>query len=276
MLAFIYKYKSFLILLGIIILLYSFYLFVKKMPTKVTKTSKKTTKKDDSKTVEQSDKGEGFQTEKSDQVNTSSDEKAQAEDDKTKNKDKKPKIVQIYKSTERKDESGLNSKEEFDPIYNRNVEFVNTSKNIAKFKSFAENKPEESQESLEKKDEFGFVEDEKEDCEFCEDKVKHFDHSKRLSSIMKDGEDIFNSHISDKYMNINSDRHISVSKIEESLMKRTEMMMKNSEEKVNCNCNHDDHNHSECEVCEDLHDDVRVDMKTALIAETYFKRKSRR
>ena len=277
MLAFIYKYQSFLILGGVLILLYSFYLFAKKMPTKVIKKKQKEKKNDESSEVKHAGQEDKSGDEKSVEPVIETEEKTQSQDDKPKKEDKKPKIVQIYKRTERKDESTAKSKEDFDPIYNRNVEFVNTSKNIAKFKSFADDKQDEMHEEQEQKDDFGFVSEEKDDCEFCEAKVKHFDHSKRLSSIMKEGEDIFSSHISEKYLNIDSDRHINVRNLEQSLMKRTEAMMKNSEDKVNCDCPHDEHDHSECDGCDDLNEDeVKVDMKTALIAETYFKRKSRR
>ena len=277
MLSFIYQNQSIIIILAVVIASYLFYLAVKKMPTKVIKKKTQEDVKDKkdpaSKVVDPEKKSE----EKNILKPETSEEKTQSDDEKGKKIDKKPKIVQIYKRSERKDESNANSKQDNDPIYNRNVEFVNTSKNIAKFKSFAEDKKEENQEEQNKKDEFGFVADEQENCDFCEDKVKHFDHSKRLSSIMKDGEDLFNSHISDKYMNMNSERHINLSKLEQSLMRRTEIMMKNSETKVNCDCEHEDCNNGECETCEEiLEDDVKVDMKTALIADTYFKRKSRR
>ena len=54
-------------------------------------------------------------------------------------------------------------------------------------------------------------------------------------------------------------------------------MMKNSEAKFNCDCAHEECCASDGEHCEDFHDEeVKVDMKTALIADTYFKRKSRR
>lgn len=277
MLGFIYQNQSILIILAVCIASFIFYLAVKKMPTKVIKRKGKEDANDKKASV-----SEVKDLEKKPEENDILEpevlkEKTQTDKEKDKKTDKKPKIVQIYKRSERKDESKISSKQDNDPIYNRNVEFVNTSKNIAKFKSFAEDKIEENHEEQNQKDEFGFVADEQENCDFCEDKVKHFDHSKRLSSIMKDGEDLFNSHISDKYMNMNSERHINLSKLEQSLMKRTEIMMKNSETKVNCGCEHEDCNNGECETCEELlEDDVKVDMKTALIADTYFKRKSRR
>lgn len=276
MLSFIYNYQSILILGGLILVLFISILAIKKMPTKVVKKKKedKNSEKVEMKPEEKAEKPDILPEDLSE---IEDNKKTQDDEEKIKKQDKKPKIVQIYKRSERKDSTSNQTKQDLDPIYNRNIEFVNTSKNIAKFKSFVEDKVDVTENEEDKKDDFGFVLTEKEDCEFCEDKVKHFDHTKRLSSVMKDDGDIFASHISDKYLNINSERHLNLEKLESLLNKRTEDMLKNSLKKVDCECEHEECDNGVCEECEDMpDDDVKVDMKTALIAETYFKRKSRR
>ena len=272
MIGFIYNNQTILIILALVGIFIGLYFTLKSMPTKVKKKSnlkeKQKEKIDDSSTEAQDEIKEQF--DKSEDL-IQTEELEQTEEKVS----KKPKIVQVFKRREQVESESKIDKQEFDPIYNRNVEFVNTSKNIAKFKSFAEPVESEKIEQIEK-DEFGFVANEEKDCEFCEDKVKHFDHSKRLSAIMKDDEDIFNSHISEKYLNINADKHLKIDKIEESLFKRTGEMLLNSEERV---VSEHEHSYScECdEDCEcDEENDVKINMKTALIAETYFNRKKRK
>ena len=275
MLGFIYSNQSIFIVLGCILLLVIIYFAVKKMSTKV---EKKEAKKDEQvKEVE-------VQPEKTEELdNPQPEENSELEvleqepETEFEKAQKKPKIVQIYKRRERADGDTSASKRDNDPIYNRNVEFINTSKNIAKFKSFVEENPEGLNEENENKDEFGFVSDEQEDCGFCEDKVKHFDHSRRLSSVMSGDSELFASHISDKYLNINSDRHLNLSKLEGGLLERADRMIRNSEAKVKCDCE----THDEClceheECCHEEDDEVKINMKTALVADTYFNRKRKK
>lgn len=271
MLSFIYNNRSLFMVLGFILLLIILYFIVKKIPAKVIKKQAK----EKQEVVEKTEASQEISSNPEEQV---SEEKTQSDEEKNKKQDKKPKIVQIYKREQRQTDGENKPQKVVDPIYDRNVEFVNTSKNIAKFKSFAEEKPVKENTETEKADEYGFVQDKQDDCEFCEDNVKHFDHSKRLSSIMKDdGEDMFASHISDKYLNINSDRHLNLDeKFNRDLFAMTERMMINSEEKVRvesdneCDCGHP--------CCEDEieNDDVKINMKTALIADTYFHRKKKK
>ena len=158
------------------------------------------------------------------------------------------------------------------------LKFVNTSKNIAKFKSFKEDEPVVEGDAIAGTDEFGFVTDADESCELCEDKVKHFSHAKRLSSIAND-EDFFESHLSEKRMVVDSERHLKLSRLEKNMYSRTDEMLKNSEKHVQCDCHDDGHfchnDNCECED-DDCCDDVKVDMKTALISETYFNRKRKK
>lgn len=277
MVAFLYNNKSILIVLGIVLILFLMYLFIKKLPTKV---EKKEEVKNDKK--ETSEKKETKKDIKSAPILVEQlKEKTQNEDKKSKKADKKPKIVQVYKR-EHKDEGGK-TETKIDPIYDRNVEFVNTSKNIAKFKSFVDEtkEQEENNKNEETNDEFGFVTEIKDDCEYCQDKVKHFDHSIRLSSVMKDDnhDNMFASHISDRYLNINSDKHLNLDEnFHKSLFSRTDSMMINSDNKVNV-CDDDsslfssDFSNQNVDLSED---EVKINMKTALIADTYFKRKKKK
>ncbi len=279
MLGFIYSNQSIFLVLGLILILLMFYVVAKKLSTKVVKknTTEKNNdgEKDISHAVAEPDKMENIEEQQpqGDVVRIEESEDVEA----NKKESKKPKIVQIYKRRERVDnETGVINQDN-DPIYNRNVEFVNTSKNIAKFKSFADETLiiNEGEEVL--KDEFGFVAEEQADCEFCEDKVKHFDHSRRLSDVMKDDVNLFESHISEKYLNINSERHLNLNRIEAGLFERADKMLKNSEAKVKCECE----NHDEClcehdDCCHDEDEDVVINMKTALISETYFNRKRKK
>lgn len=276
MLAFIYNNQSLFIVLCVIAFLVVLYFIVKSMPAKASKKQSKVEEKKD----ESAQKTSEEIKEKNEDSQSDLLEKTQITEEKSKKDDKKPKIVQIYKREQKQTSDNGETKKTVDPIYDRNVEFVNTSKNIAKFKSFAEEKKDEEQSSEDSNDEFGFVTDEKEDCEFCEDHVKHFDHSRRLKSIMNDenNDDMFASHISEKYMNINSDRHLNLNeKFNRDLFAMTERMMNNSEGKVKvesedgCDCGH------QCcdEDCES-DDEVKINMKTALIADTYFHRKKKK
>lgn len=279
MLGFIYSNQSWVIVIGIIVFLLILYFIFKSLPAKANK--KESTKKDDKKSSEEtkseSQKQEIVEVKESDEK----EEKTQKDEEKPKKDDKKPKIIQVYKrQSTTSSGDGDAKKTVIDPIYDRNVEFVNTSKNIAKFKSFAEEKKEEEK-NEENVDDYGFVQDKKDDCEFCEDNVKHFDHSKRLSNIMKseNSDDMFGSHISEKYLNINSDRHLNLNeKFNQQLFSMTDKMMQNSENKVQGDGNPivSSYFGQNVEEEDEPDEDVKVNMKTALIADTYFKRKKRK
>ena len=158
--------------------------------------------------------------------------KAQTEEKKTEKKDKKPSVVRVY---EPQKDDGTSQKSQTESLDDdREVEFVKTSANVSKFKSF-KNKSKETEKNESNVDEFGFVQEKQDDCELCETGVKHFDHSRRLSKIIKDDsfDDMFASHISDGYMNINVDRHLSVGEdFEQSLYSRASKTLSNSDSKV--------------------------------------------
>lgn len=282
MLAFIHSNRTLLTLLGVVLFLIIMIQILKKMPTKASKKKSKDNKNKEIIPEQKEQKQEIVSEKKEIDENVEIEEKTQNKEENSKKDSKKPKIVQIYKR-----ESRVQPDEKpktIDPIYDRAVEFVNTSKNIAKFKSFAK---EESKIDEDIVDDFGFVTDEQDGCEFCEDKVKHFDHSKRMSAIMKDGstDELFSSHISDKYLNINSDNHLKLDEVfNKKLFEKTEQMMKNSSEKLKSNSVESstpryslwESGQIACQEEADFNDDVRVDAKTALIADTYFNRRKKK
>lgn len=268
MLSFLYNNMSIIIILAVIFVVVGLYFVIKSMPTKVVK--KKT--EDKKPEIKQEEKKKDEVVIDEPEIKPEIEEKMQNDDKNSKKVDKKPKIVQIYKRQERIDTD--KKEEKIDPIYNRNVEFVNVSKNVSKFKSFKE------EENLEEKanDEFGFVTDFQDDCEFCDDKVKHFDHSRRMSDFVKDEnvDDMFGSHISDKYLNINSDRHLNLDEeFQNKLFQMTERMMNNSDGRIAPGENISETN-AFLNLDEEIDDEVKVNMKTALIADTYFNRKRRK
>lgn len=281
-----YSNQSVFYLVCTIAVLLVLYFIFKALPTKVKKKESKEPEKKSEPAVLKTEENE---VEKTEEIKDS-EEKSQEVEKKDKKEDKKPKIVQIYKR-EQKSESGEKKPRALDPIYDRNVEFINTSKNIAKFKSFAEETKEEDVENANSSDEFGFVQDVQDDCVFCEDNVKHFDHSRRLSKAIKEDnfDNMFDSHISEKYLNINSDRHLKIDeKFSDGLFSRTAEMMNNSLGKLNVKQEEVLDNaqqkfslfsQDEASVVEEEfvdEDEVKVNMKTALIAETYFGKRKKK
>ena len=276
---FISSNQSFVIVFGAVLFLIVLYFIFKSLPTKVVKKqAKESEKKSDS-----SKKEEIKEPEKKEDIEPAKEISEESVNEKK--KDKKPKIVQVYKRESRNVSSDGESKKSHDPIYDRNVEFVNTSKNIAKFKSFADESKTEILEE-EKTDDFGFVQDVQEDCDFCEVKVKHFDHSRRLSKAIRedDFDNMFQSHISEKYLNINSDKHLNLNEdFQKKLFDRTEKMLSNSNAKVS----NDEHEKKSFSLFsdnslvvddsfEDDEDEVKINMKTALLADTFLGKKKRK
>lgn len=278
--AFIYNNQTVATLVGVLIVLIILYFIFKALPTTVKKKEKKSDKKKEKQEAQKPVEEKKQETKEPEPAKATVEEKTQNEDKKSKKEDKKPKIVQIYKR-ESREEKGEN-KPKSDPIYDRNVEFVNTSKNIAKFKTFVDEKPKEGDDK--NKDEFGFVEDYQDDCEFCEDKVKHFDHSRRLSSVMKEGgfDDMFVSHLSDKYLNIDSSRRLKLDEdFHNALYSRLDGMMSNLEGRIDLGQERGESlftsmNGFSAGDDEKADENVNVNMKTALIAETYFNRKKKK
>lgn len=283
MTAFIYNNLTIIIIAGIILYLVILYFIFKKLPTKASKKAKDKGRKEEVKEEIKKVSEEKKEPEPLKPKPEEFEEKTQITDKKAKKDDKKPKIVQIYKR-EQKNET-VKKEEKIDPIYDRNVEFVNVSKNVSKFKSFSDDKKEKVESDVvgesQTNDEFGFVTEKQDDCEFCQDNVKHFDHSRRLSSAVKSEnfDDMFASHISDKYLNINPDKYVNVD-FQKSLYGRTDDMMNNSVGKVAGTSDNKIGLFESENFVEDfdgeVSENVQVNMKTALIADTYFNRKKKK
>ena len=107
------------------------------------------------------------------------------------------------------------------------AEFVKTSKTISKFSGF--NKIEQTTEDFNQIKER--VEQEIADCEVCEEVRSRIDHSRRLSKSIKndDFDSLFASHLTEHYLNIDFERHLSSTKTNDDLFNRTNEMLKNGE-----------------------------------------------
>lgn len=162
-------------------------------------------------------------------------EEVEQKEKKKKLKKLKPEITRVYEKKKLQSKETYKEEEKQDPIeeeFLKKMQFVKTSKNVSRLKPYT---PEEEQiqESFE---EMSFAE---EDCPICEEKHKssYFDRSRRLSNMIKDGtfDDLFCSHISEKYMNMDDiSRHIrNCDEIEQRLFERTAKTLANSEAKVN-------------------------------------------
>lgn len=278
--AFIYNNQTFVMIAAVVALLVALYFIIKALPTKVEKKQKNSEKKADAETKIETKEPEPDKVDQNIQQSAEI-EKTQESENKNKKEDKKPKIVHVFKREQREDSSNGEKKKSVDPIYDRTVEFVNTSKNIAKFKSFADESAESDSEAA-STDEYGFVNDFQEDCNLCENKVKHFDHSRRLSKAIREDkfDELFESHISEKYMNIDIDKHLNLNeKFQRKLFERTERMLANSDGKIK----NDEHEKSHFslfdnnEIEEDFEEDEEnpINMKTALIADTYLGKRKR-
>ena len=145
-----------------------------------------------------------------------------AVDDQTSEVNEK-KITKVY--VRKPSEVNTYTKESQDDLkydkMSQKAEFVRTSKNISKLLNFnKEEKP---------------VEDDivAENCEVCKEIASRIDHSARLSKAIKDDdfENLFRSHITEHYMVINADRHISQT-ILNKLFEKTNKLFENSEKKV--------------------------------------------
>lgn len=163
-------------------------------------------------------------------------------EDKSKKKKKKlrrlkPEITHVYekkklKTKEEKTEDSQEEKSAIEEEFLKRMQFVKSSKNISKLKPYT---PKEEVVEEEHIEELSMPEEE---CVFCEEKHKssYFDRSRRLSKMIKDGtfDDMFCSHISEKYMNIDDiSRHIrNCDEIEQKLYERAAKTMANSEAKL--------------------------------------------
>ena len=227
MLAFLYNNTTFLFVLIVILTLIAMYYHFKSLPAKVVKKEDKKEAK-----PEPAKKEEVVEQKEEKKVETKEEKEAIQEEA---GRGKNSKVSHIYKRQKSEQTSTGEVEKVSEGDYD--AEFVNVSKNVSRFKGLVA-KEEEIQQLVNEAetDQFGFAADVQEDCEFCEVKTKHFDHSRRLSKYIKEDnfDGMFASHISDYYMRMdNIDKHVGVSG--ESLNKLYEKASKtldNSEKRL--------------------------------------------
>ena len=208
----------------------------KKITSKKESKAKKSEEK--SETTEKSDIGEektlGEVTESSSDVKDEQKDKSLIKKKKTVKKAKnKPEITRVYEKTEKKVEE--TSSEEYAPSISEDellskMQFVKSSNTVSKLTKFS---------SLEQKEqemlEGALVEYEEYKPQEIKKEVQHFDKTRRLSKCIKCGsfDDMFCSHISDHYLNIDSSRHLKIGDdFEEKLYGRAAETLANSSAKV--------------------------------------------
>ncbi len=154
----------------------------------------------------------------------------------------KPEVTQVYKRTTSIIEGGsekpahvLEEESRLDNLEKR-AQFVKSSNKVSKFVGWSDIVEDEVQ-AMEAmvQDEF-YAEENNEPCEICQDtSARHFDHSRRLSKMIQDDsfDDMLQAHISEKYLNFNSGRHLSLtSDFEERLYERALKTLSNGDVKV--------------------------------------------
>lgn len=221
------------LLIGVVVVFVFMFIFVKPPKGKKGKQKKDEKqvvdkKQDDDKSEKVSDKTDKSETDSSNVKKKKHLHKAK----------QKPEIVQIYKRTTssslKKDDAEKEENTSFDDDLEKRAQFVKTTNKISKFIGLSDVVNEEQQ-----LEEMEFVEPQiqaiEEDCDLCKKKIKHFDHSRRLSKMVKEEtfDDMLDAHISDKYMNINTGRHLKLSSdFEKKLYDRALSTLCNSDAKV--------------------------------------------
>lgn len=208
------------------------------------KVPKKKSEKKDNKVAEKNEKKtETVSDDKKDKVQIKTETEIAQDESETKTKlfkkknlkkaKEKPVISQVFERTEKKQVlvEPETKNDEVESDLQKRAEFVNTSKKISKFSGL---KNIEDVHDEEISDIDSILQEYDENCEVCKEIASHFDHSRRLSKFIKEGsfDDMFASHISDHYMNIDSGRHLKLEDIEKRLYDRTLKTLSNSEVKV--------------------------------------------
>ncbi len=211
------------------------YIIVKPRKKKNTVAEKIKNNNDENKITvsEQSEESEQSKNVTENNINEESSKKKE----KKKLKKLKPEITRVYekKKLKTKEENSEN-KEELSPIeeeFLKKMQFVKTSKNISRLKPYTA----EQQIEAENIEELTLAPHECEECGEVHKPSSYFDRSRRLSKMIQESsfDDMFCSHISEKYMNMDDiSRHIrNCDEIEQKLFERAAKTMANSEVKVN-------------------------------------------
>ena len=224
---------------GVVVTFVMMFIFVKPIKSSKKQTLKKASSEEKKETGSSEENLEDSSLEKSETSDEQPESNVIAKNKKKVRKSKtKPEIVQVYKKVEElnkdtKDDSG-NANDVSDEI-ERRAQFVKTSSKISKFIGLSDVVPSEEFQNIEEGLTEMPVQDFQEDCEQCKQNKKHFDHSRRLSRMIQEDkfDDMVDLHISDKYLKMDSDRHLCMSeKFSEKLFDRTLSMLSNSGVKV--------------------------------------------
>lgn len=192
---------------------------------KETKTEEKASEESSKIEKEKAQKDAEY-NEKIAQIDKNFDKIEETDVDNLKKSDRKVTKIYVRKpqnKTLNEDKNGGNE-EVYDDLSER-AEFVKTSKTVSKFGGFKTNEEIES----EKKQIEEAVKEEIENCNVCKEVSSHFDHSRRISNSVKndDFDNLFASHLSEHYMNIDAERHLSSGN--ENIFKRAEELIQNGE-----------------------------------------------
>lgn len=185
-------------------------------------------------------------TEKSEEVNQS---EIVTEKSEIKKKQKivkskeKPKIEQVFKREKKEDDTSTST--EISPDISEEdllgrMQFVKSSKKISKLRNLTDE--EKAQQKLLQEtivEEPFFTDSVSSEITESEtkkpEKPKHFDHTRRISRCIECGsvDELFCPHLSERYLNINTDRHLRLDdNFEEALFARTTKMLANSGAKM--------------------------------------------
>jgi len=151
-------------------------------------------------------------------------------DEAVEDKNKKS-IKQVYirkqKEINQSDESTNQEEQKYQELSER-AEFVRTSKQISKLKGFGIESLEEHQEDIAQQ-----VREDIDNCKTCDEIKSRIDHSRRLSASIKNDnlDDLFVGHITEHYLKIDAERHLSKD-IEQKIFERTNRLMTNVEMKI--------------------------------------------
>ena len=248
MLEFITSNPFLLLAFGVVVVFVLMFILVKPDKKKKKKVEKalplKEEKKEDKPKDEKPEVDVSQKTEEKDEsldAQKSEGEKSEQESEvkqtkKVKKTKEKPEITQVYKRTSVKEESETENKEVADDAKSdlaKRAQFVKTTGKVSKLVGFSDIVEEELK-AVEQLTEMP-VQDFREDCEACEKKIKHFDHSRRLSKMIQEDsfDDMLEAHISEKYLNINVDKHLGISEdFSEKLFDRALKTLSNSASKV--------------------------------------------
>ena len=203
----------------------------KKTSKKETSTSKKDGKSDnvvDEQTEEKKDKLDEV---KDESVETVEDKKSKRKVKRTK---EKPAIEPVFKKKV-EESAKIEKQEEFvDDDLEVRAQFVKTSGKVSKFIGISDiNERDQIISQMQNQD----IEEVEmhDDCEICEQVKSHFDHSRRLSKIVKEDlfDQMFVDHLTSKYMNIDEGRHLkNIHSLTDALYDRAMRTLSNSEVKV--------------------------------------------